>query len=69
MEFKDSHTKSTSEWEREKSNLMKELEEQDKTMRDLQQESKFRIDQLENEIESLNQDCLELSNLLNEKEE
>ena len=48
IEFKDSHTKSNSEWEREKSNLMKELEGQDKTLRDHQQESKFRIDQLEN---------------------
>lgn len=48
IEFRDSQTKSNSEWEREKSNLMKELEEQDKTMRDQQQESKFRIDQLEN---------------------
>ena len=48
IEFKDSHTKSNSEWEREKSNLMKELEGQDKTLRDHQQESMFRIDQLEN---------------------
>lgn len=46
MEFKDSQAKSVSEWEREKAQLMKELEEQDKTMRDQQQEAKFRIDQL-----------------------
>ena len=36
-------------------------------MRDQQQELMFRINQLEEEKESLNQDCLELSNLLQEK--
>lgn len=46
MEFKDSQTKSVLESEREKAQLMKELEEQDKAMRDQQLEAKFRIDQL-----------------------
>ena len=37
MQYKDSQSKSSSEWEREKSNLMKELEDLDKVMRDQQQ--------------------------------
>lgn len=49
--------------------MMKELEDLDKQIRDQQQELNFRIDQLEEEKQSLNNDCLELSNLLQEKQE